>query len=372
MKIGIDTFGCDHGRSGTGAYVAAIVKNLPKDSPHSFELFGAEIDRYTFDSEDRIHTFTGLHILDGITGDRLWHMFSLKRFVKKQKYDAVLYTASTRVLPMGCKVPSVAVVNEIVSNTLKEQGGFFGKYLLRKSLKQATMIIVASQFIRKDLVNLGIKPDKIEVIHNGIDHSLFYQHEIPEGDTVLIKPFSIKRPFLIYASRISSDKKKHKELIQAFSLFKEKTGLPHRLVLAGSDEANSESVHREASLSPYASDIFLTGYFPHQNLPELYSCADACIFPSVGEGVGLPIIEAMASGIPVACAKAGSLPEIAGDCALYFNPDDIEGFASSIELILKDEKLREKLIKSGLEWTKRFGWDKTVQKTIKVIESIVK
>ncbi|MBQ1174853.1 MAG: glycosyltransferase, partial [Treponema sp.] len=105
-------------------------------------------------------------------------------------------------------------------------------------------------------------------------------------------------------------------------------------------------------------------------LPELYSCADACIFPSVIEGVGFPIIEAMATGIPVACAKAGALPEFGGDCVLYFNPNNKEDFSTAIENIVVNEDLRQKLISSGLDWTKRFSWNKTIEKTIQLILSL--
>ena len=104
-------------------------------------------------------------------------------------------------------------------------------------------------------------------------------------------------------------------------------------------------------------------------MPELYSCADACIFPSVVEGVGLPIIEAMATGIPVACAKAGALQEFAKDGALFFNPNNIEEFSEAIERILTDEKLRESLVEFGYNWTKHFSWEKTLQKTADLLKN---
>lgn len=371
MKIAINTFGCEHGRSGIGSYLISLVKNLPNNTSHSFELFGSELDRYTYTSERVATTFSGLSIPDSLAAERFWHFFKLKGFAKKNKYDAILYPSGIHSLPLLHFIPGIAVVQEIISETLKRTDSFIERKILLYKLKKVTKIIAASQCIRKDLVNLGVDSTKIEVIHNGLDHSHFYQHTELEGDTVTIKPFSIKRPYFIYASRIHHPSKRHVELIQAFSIFKENTKLPHRLVLAGSDGFNAKIVHEEASKSQFASDIFLTGYFPHENLPELYSCADACVFPSATEGVGLPIIEAMATGIPVLCAKAGSLTEIAGDNAVYFNPENPADIASSLELIVKDQKLKEKLIKSGFEWVKRFSWDKTAEKTIELIEEIV-
>ncbi|WP_428771073.1 glycosyltransferase family 1 protein [Treponema sp. HNW] len=370
MNIGIDVFGCDHGRSGMGSYVLSLVKNLPRNKGCTYDLFGPEIDRYTFDPGDGSVSYSGIQIPDSITAERLWHLFYLNRFAAKKKYDAVLFPAGSRIVRYTRKIPGVTVIHEVLSDTVKACGNSSCLKLFKSSLKKPAKIIAASQYIRKDLVNMNIKPEKIEVIYDGIDHSMFYPRPALSSDMINIQPFAIKKPYIIYASRLSKPEKKHIELIRAFSLFKKKTGLPHRLVLAGSEDPYAESVHREAASSPFASDIFITGYFPHKDFPELYSGSEACIFPSVGEGVGLPLIEAMASGIPVACAKAGSLPEIAGDCALYFNPDDTEDCASAIEAVLSDTKLRERLIKSGFEWVKRFSWEKTAEKTIELLQSL--
>ncbi|OJF76253.1 MAG: glycosyl transferase family 1 [Treponema sp. CETP13] len=371
MKLGIDIIGSDHGRSGIGSYVQALVKNLPDDASISYELFGAEVDRYTFKSNNEHIRYKGLSLPDSISGDRLWHMFRMKKFIQNNNYDALLCVAGSKILPGKMTVPTIAVINGVVSNIINSKNDIWTRKMLLSNLKKVTKIIAASQFIRKDLINLGIEKNRIEVVHNGIDHSMFYPRENLNNETVLIKPFAIKRPYIIYASRLSNEGKKHVELINAFNMFKKNTGLPHRLVLAGNDDLNSEKIHLAASLSPYASDIFLTGYFPHENLPELYCSADACIFPSIIEGVGLPVLEAMASGVPVAVAKAGALPEIAGDGALYFNPDDTEEFAHVIEEILTNQKKRQSLIEFSTQWTERFSWKRTGEKTLQVIKNAV-
>ena len=368
MNIGIDVFGCDHGRSGSGSYVLSLVKNLPLDKDCTYDLFGPEIDRYTFDSGDGRSTYSGIQIPDSITAERLWHLSRLEHFAAKKKYDAVLFPIDSRLIRYTRKIPAIVVVHDVLSETYKASNDVWALKLQMNALRSASKVIAVSQYIRKDLVSLGIRSEKIEVIYDGIDHSMFYPRPVLDSAMVNIQPFAIKKPYIIYASRLSKPEKKHIELIRAFAVFKKKTGLPHRLVLAGSEDPYAESIHREAAACEYASDIFITGYFPYKDFPELYSGSDACVFPSVGEGVGLPLIEAMASGIPVACAKAGSLPEIAGDCALYFNPDDTEECALAIESVITDGKLRERLIKSGFEWVKRFSWEKTAEKTIDLVK----
>lgn len=369
MKVGIDTFLCGHGRSGAGSFLLSLVQNLPSDDSIQYELFGSEMDRFTYCDAGGPVSYAGIKIHDSERAELRWHILHLSKFVLRQNYDVVLFPSADQIIPVTFFLPCVVFVHDIVSRGLKENSALrrrFRKYTLR----HADKLIAASNHIKKDLCSLGADGDKIDVIHPGIDHTLFYPHTEFEGDTVVIQPFSIKRPFIIYASRLSSAEKRHVELIKAFSIFKKKTGLPHRLVLAGEAGAYSEEVTKAAAASEYASDILITGHFPHEHLPELYSCADACVFPSIAEGVGLPVIEAMATGITVACAKAGALPEFAGDCALYFDSDNCDEMAASIETAVMDEKVREKLEKSGFEWTKRFSWDKTAEKTVAVMQSV--
>ena len=372
MKIGINVFGVDKdGRSGLGTYFISLLKNFPEICKHDIEIFGSKSDRYIFNKELN-YKFHSLKLKEGSAIAKLWNIFSLPGFVKKEKYDVVFYNVSSSITPFVGNAKGVAIVRDIISFSLKNCDNVFQKKSLLASLNNATLIIATSQFIKKDLVSLGIDKEKIDVIHNGLDHSFFYPHTEFEDDVVLINPFSIRRPFFIYASRLSCEEKKHIQLIKAFSLFKEKTGAPHRLVLAGAEQRYAKDVQKAVENSPYSSDIFITDYFEHDNLPELYSCADACIFPSVIDGSGLSIIEAISTGIPVLCARAGALPEIAGDSALYFNPDDTEEFASLIQQVIEDKSLRKRLISNGLDRVKLFSWKNTAIKTVEVLEKAVK
>ncbi|MBQ6781872.1 MAG: glycosyltransferase family 4 protein [Treponema sp.] len=371
MKVGIDTFGCDHGRSGLGSYLNSLVQYLKNDDDVTYELFGAEIDRYTYGSENDV-SYKSVSLPDSRSAERIWHLLAANRFAKKQNYDVVLYPAAAHMLPFFFGVPGVAIVNDVVSEIFSAKKDTKHEIHVKHSLQNADKIIVASQCIKRDLERLGIKNEKIVVIHNGIDHSLFYPRELLSPNLVDIKPFAIQRPYFIYASRLSSPTKKHIELIKAFTLFKERTHFPHRLVLAGSEGAYSEEVHKAVFASHSASDIFITGYFPHESFPELYSGSDGCIFPSVSEGVGLPVLEAMATGVPVACSRSGALTEIAGENALYFDSDDIEQMASAMAAIVTDKALKEKLVSGGIEWSKRFSWERTAQLIKEVLLGVVK
>ncbi len=367
MKVGIDTFGCAHGKSGLGSYLVSLTDCLKNDENVTFELFGPEIDRYTYSSKNGFD-YKAVSIPDKITSERQWHVLFANKFARKNKFDAVLYPAAAHMLPLHFRVPGVAVVNDIVSNLIMEKN--YNSYFIKHSLKRADKVIVASQIIRKDIERLGIKSNNIIVIHNGINHSEFYPREQFLEDFIDIKPFAIQKPYFIYASRMASPSKKHVELVRAFTLFKERTHFPHRLVLAGSEGECSEAVYKAVYESSAATDIFITGFFPHESFPLLYSNSEGCLFPSVSEGVGLPVLEAMATGVPVACSKSGALTEIAGNNALYFDSDNIEEMADAMEKLASDSALRKKLIEGGVEWSRRFSWEKTAEKTIEVLCSV--
>lgn len=373
MKIGIDTFGCGHGKSGLGSYLFSLVSKLTESDDLKFELFGSELDRYTYSSDSGFN-YAGIKIKDSFEKECNWHKNHLNRFAKKHKYDAVLIPQTNLTLPVILKVKVIVVVNsmisEIIENNTNDTSLLLGTSVAVRNLQKAHKIIAASSHIKKDLEKLGIDGSKIAIVFNGIDHSHFYPHELVKESTVEIKPFAIRRPYFIYASSLVSSSKKHLELIRAFSLFKKKTNLPHRLVLAGTEGEIAGEVKKAARESEAASDIFITGFFPHDSFPELYAYSAGCVFPSVNEGVGLPVLEAMAIGIPVACSRGGALPEIAGNNVLYFDSDNIEEIEVALEKLSGDMELRKKLIEGGFEWSKRFSWEKTAERTIEILRSI--
>lgn len=372
MKIGIDTFGLDHGRSGLGSYLLSLAPCLPLEEGLSYEFFGSETDRYTYSGPEG-SIFKSVNVPDSLTAERFWHRFRANSFAKKEDFSAVLYTAASRMIPQSFKVPGLAIVNDIVSNLFTQGKDRYFYSSIKKGLSRSACIIAASKYIKKDLEKSSVKCKRIEVVYNGINHSMFYPiaDATKSSEVVDIKPFAIKKPYIIYASRMQGPEKKHIELIKAFSIFKKKTGLPYRLVLAGSESSYGEEVHKAAFMSDAASDIFITGYFPHENFPELYRNADACVFPSVNEGVGLSVLEAMATGLPVACSNQGALPEITGGKTLYFDSDNIEEMAETIEKIIVDEKLRQNLIADELEWASRFSWEKTADLTLQILKSLI-
>lgn len=347
---------------------------MPKTG-HTIQLFGHELDKYTYTSGVEGSKYLCVPIGDSTLAEQTWHRLSFNTFAHNCDYDIVLFPSGIKYLPVRFDVPAVLVIQTILPDS--EQGYLKSIYsfVSKLTLKSVKGIISPSNYIKGNLLQNGIPEKKIKVIHNGIDTALFHPHTLQAQEALTIKPFAIRRPYILYASRIIHPAKRHVQLIEAFSLFKQKTKAPHRLVIAGQDGERAEYVHQAVLRSPFAADILLTGYFPHENLSLLYAASDVCVFPSPVEGVGLPVIEAMACGIPTACARAGALPEIAGDCTCYFEPDEPESIAAVIESLISDplgtnKERRQTLIESGLEWVKQYSWKKTAEQTLSYLEAI--
>jgi glycosyltransferase involved in cell wall biosynthesis len=372
MKIGIDTFACDSGVSGVGVYMTQLLKRIPP-SGALYELFGWDFDRFSFNEEAPDLEFIPQCFISGRTANSLWHLFKYPRFAETRKYDACFFPAAHKRLPFNSPCPAVGTVHDMAaywgSRKTREHLGAVIRMVLPNALRRLDRIIAVSGWVKEELVEkAGVKESVIEVVPNGIDHAAFYLRPRNEESVVLIQPFSFRRPYVLYASRLDHPVKNHIRLIKAFGIFKERTKYPHRLVLAGSDRHGADRIKEAAAESPHRNDIFFTGQFPSKSLPELTSGADIVVFPSMYEGFGMGVLEAMASGVPVACARAASLPETAEHAALYFDPLDPEDMADRMVTLTTNREIYRECRALGLERVKAFSWDRCAEHTLAIIQ----
>ena len=176
---------------------------------------------------------------------------------------------------------------------------------------------------------------------------------------------------LLYISRIEHPGKNHVRLIEAYSRLPRDLAEAHPLVIAGADWKDAEAVHEAAAKSPYSDLIQFTGFVPAEDIEGLWSQTGFYVFPSLFEGFGLSLIEAMARGVPCACSNNGSLGEIAGDAAITFDPESVEAIADAlVRLVSEPEPEREARIARGLEWVKRFSWADHAAGLAKLIKEV--
>jgi glycosyltransferase involved in cell wall biosynthesis len=267
MKIGIDTFACDSGKSAIGAYLMNILKRIPPSGEY-FELFGWEYDRFAYSDAAPNMDFISRCSIKGKAANFLWHIARYPQLAQSRSWDACFFPAAHRRIPNKSPCPAIGVIHDM-SLWLEQKSLVRLRALVRmilpNALKKLDRIIAVSGWLKQELTDvMGIKETRIEVVPNGIDTTAFFPRPRGEESVVLIQPFSFRRPYVLYASRIEHPVKNHVKLIEAFGIFKERTKYPHRLVLAGGESRGAERVKAAAAASPYRNDIFFYRAFPQR------------------------------------------------------------------------------------------------------------
>jgi alpha-1,3-rhamnosyl/mannosyltransferase len=254
-------------------------------------------------------------------------------------------------------------------------GGAYFAQTFRHSLPQAAHIIAISQFTRQELLRFYTMPeDRISVIPQGVDCTRF-RPEPQADDNAQLERLGIEKPYLLSVATIEP-RKNLVTLIEAYARARQILRAAHqrlpRLVIVGLHgwglQALKERLY-EARLD--SGEVHLTGYVPDAALPALYRHAFGLVFPSLYEGFGMPVLEAMASGCPTAVANTSALPEVGGEAAAYFNPRDSDALARLLARFLGDPLLRQNLREAGFARAAQFSWQATARATLDVYRHVL-
>ncbi|MCS6804803.1 MAG: glycosyltransferase family 4 protein [Blastocatellia bacterium] len=223
----------------------------------------------------------------------------------------------------------------------------------RQALQAFDAIITVSHASKRDIIaHYDVPPEKVHVVYNGVGKQF---HPSVDWQSTLAT-YGVTGPYILSVSTIKP-KKNVTATLRAFARLKQE-GWPHQLVLVGHQPPGYSAVDeiiREQRLQPY---VIQTGFVPADEIPKFYAGATMLVFPSLHEGFGLPVVEAFASGCPVITSNVYSLPEVAGDAALYCNPEDVDDIHRQMSRVLTDSRLRQSLIEKGLARARLFSWEK--------------
>lgn len=297
----------------------------------------------------------------------LFEQLRLPRLLTRYKIDVVHSLGYAGPLLGRC--PSVVTIPDLNYITLKHTMPIRKRIVLRvfstQSARWANRVITISNFSKGEISRgLKLNPDKITVTHlgpirNGNANS-------SENWAELKRRYGIQERYVV-AFGGGSLHKNIPRLIQAFALVKDE--FPHFFILIGRIPSNvdlsAKSIGRDVR-----DRIITTGYVPEEHIMPLLSHADLFVLPSLYEGFGLPVLEAQQAAVAVACSTAGSLPEVGGDGALYFDPTSVENIAQTIRYCLVDAELRSQLILKGRGNLNRFSWHKTAKETLAVYQNV--
>jgi glycosyltransferase involved in cell wall biosynthesis len=286
----------------------------------------------------------------------------LPRLAARAGVDLVHSLASTA--PLWGRFRRVVTVHDLIyarlpeaHSGLREQGM---KLLVPRSARRSARVIADSQSTRADLIELlGIGPEEIDVVPLGLG-TIRRTQRLPEAEVRAGFDLGERRVVLSLSA-----KRPHKNLAALIGAL---ARIPAEdrplLVLPGYPTWHEKELRERAAAAGVANDVRFLGWVGGAEIEGLWSIAEAFVFPSLYEGFGLPVLEAMARGVPVACSNASSLPEVAGEAALLFDPRDQSAIASALERLLGDELLREDLRARGLERVRQFTWQRTARLTL--------
>ena len=297
----------------------------------------------------------------------LWHLFVLPFKISRRKYDLFYLAAANRRATAFCPVPTAAVVHDLAAHRVPgKYDGFrtlYQKKVLPFFIRRAEYPVAISEATAADMVEfLHIRREKIIVSWNGLP-----VRSVSPAGTFLKRHGLEPGGYLLYISRLEHPAKNQCTLIEAYEKLPDPLTSRFRLVLGGADWHGAEVIRARASSSPLADRILLPGFIADEDLEDLYRGAAAYIFPSLFEGFGLSLIEAMNFGVPCACSEGSSLGELGRGAALLFDPRDADAVADAMKRLLESSSLRAELIEAGHIRAAQFTWRKHVERIIHAV-----
>lgn len=371
MNVGIDARGLDGNRSGIPIYIEEIVKQISNlDKENKYILYSTR----KVDIKEKLSDNVVIKDDERRLGS-FWMYLKLPKILKEDNID--VFWGTQHLLPMRNKytknIKFVLTIHDLAIKKLKTVGSLkntiIQKLFVKRSLKAADRIIAISEATKKDIIELyKIKEEKITVVYNGTNLKEKDYDLTQKQENEIQAKFKIKDiPYIFFLSTIEP-RKNVPTLVKAFEYVRKK-GINIKLILAGGLGWKYEGVLELVQNSIYKEDIYLPGYISKEEKEYLFKNAKCFVYPSLYEGFGLPVLEAMINKQLVITSDTSSLPEVGGKAAFYYEEVlNCENLGDKIiEVLNLSEEERNKKIEQGLEQAKKFTWEKCARETLQII-----
>jgi glycosyltransferase involved in cell wall biosynthesis len=347
---------------GVSRYFTEIIKRISKIDPEVYVLSGIYFNKY----------LSGIRGECNINGSNIRNTFWVNKYVLRcinEAYQSFSLYGKNKIIfhqtyyspfSISSKLRVVITVHDMVHELFPEMFHSMNptSYAKKKSCDRADKIIVVSESTKKNLIDLfDINPNKIEVVYHGTTFFECFKN---------IKPYKHECPYLLFVGARQGCKNFDK-ILKIFSQ-SSKIFQNFNLICFGGGKFTKEELQKIFNYK--LSNVVYHRTGQDSVLAQYYAGARALIYPSRYEGFGIPLLEAMSMKCPVICSNESSLPEVALDAAIYFNPNDIEDIKDTLEKVLFDDNTLSQISIKGFERQKFFTWEKTAQKTLEVYKSI--
>ncbi|WP_434640813.1 glycosyltransferase family 1 protein [Thermoanaerobacterium thermosaccharolyticum] len=355
---------------GVGTYLNNLLKELSiiDDENNYFIYYGSWMENYDFlKIKKNNFYFIKVSILRNKIIRNLYQLLIFPFAILKYKPDIVHIPDTSPVLIKTCK--TISTIHDIAEFIYPEKysklQAFARRLIVKLQVKFSNKIITVSEFSRNMIIKkLNVDKNKIITIYNGVNLNRFYHVERFN----IGKKFNIKRDeYLLFVGEIERTKN-ISTIIEALNILRSKNNF--KLVISGKKGNDYNFIMSKIDNYKLNDRVIITGYVSETDLLELYSNCFAFIFPSLFEGFGIPIIEAMACGAPVISSNSSSLFEIGGDAVLFFDPNNPNELVEKINTLLFNNNVRNNLIKNGYKKIKHFNWQKSAEETLTVYKNI--
>jgi len=373
MRIAVNTRMLIKGKmEGIGYFTMETMKRMTASHPEHdfFFIFDRPFDRdFLFSSNVK-----GIYIPPPARHPLLWYCWyewSLPLLLRKHKPD--LFIGTDGYMPGKTSVPGIAVIHDLNFEHYPEDMPFFNRtfyrYYFPRYARRAKRIAAVSNYTKNDIASTyHVDTNKIDVVYNGVS-PLF--SPLPEPEILdARKKHSLGRPYFLHIGALHQ-RKNITGLMKAFDSFKQRNDSQVALLLAGHKRWWTPEMETTYQSMQFRDDVIFTGRLSEEDLRKVTASALALTYVSWFEGFGIPIVEAMRSGVPVITSNVTSMPEVAGDAALLCDPFSVESITEAMTKIWSDPALRKNLVEKGLERQKMFSWENTAHALWQTVEKTI-
>jgi glycosyltransferase involved in cell wall biosynthesis len=370
MRLGIDVHAAEQDGSGNCTYIRGLIRALLAIDPENEYVLYAVNPRHPFFAE--LPRRAGVRVVK--TGPRA-PVLRIPIFLAAASIrDRLDILHVQYIAPPVHRGRLVATIHDLGFLRIPTSFSRFfnrrSKILIRRTARRARRIIVGSECSRRDIIETyGIPASRIAVLPYGVEAAFFEPGDRSE-DARRAAPYGVRPPYILSVGRLNP-RKNLPALARAFARFQAEGHRAHQLVIAGKEDFETVRT-MDAVRAAGGRDIIFTGYVPDRDLASLVRGAEIFIFPSLFEGVGLPLMEAMAAGVPVITSTVSSMPEIAGGAARLVDPTNEGEIAAALAALADNPSLREELRTRGRERAREFSWEAAARRTLEIYADVLR